>query len=290
MNKINLILQEMLDAKPEYVTPLTLSNNDVFAVRMDKETSYILKCFERNRYGACERELGMRECLRRFSDIAFPRIIKSVELSGSRHVLMERIVGDSLKEVWEEDNERACQEMSTLGSMLASLHGIPVAHARSFLTQEEVLYTEQYFSWMLKTITPYLGLNNQRRLLSRCYDIVTNSGVENVVIHGDFGPHQIIVDSQSRWFLVDFEYAAIGPFADDLGGTEVRLEQAKFPNIDAFLTGYRDHCPVLTSYEPVRSAFKTYNLLAMLTYTIAHQDKEPPIGELKRLEQLLAGL
>jgi len=25
MNKINLILQEMLDAKPEYVTPLTLS-------------------------------------------------------------------------------------------------------------------------------------------------------------------------------------------------------------------------------------------------------------------------
>jgi hypothetical protein len=138
--------------------------------------------------------------------------------------------------------------------------------------------------------TLYLGFNNQRRLLSRCYDIVTSSGVEDVVIHGDFGPHQIIVDSQSLWFLVDFEYAAIGPSADDLGGTEVRLEQAKFPNIDAFLTGYGGHRLVLTGYGPVRSAFKAYNLLAMLTYTIAHQDKEPPTGELKRLEQLLASL
>jgi RIO-like serine/threonine protein kinase len=89
--------------------------------------------------------------------------------------------------------------------MRGSLHEIPVAEARHFLEREEVLFAESHFVWMMNTIAPYLTAASQTLLLRKCYDVVTSSSVEEVVIHADFGPHQIIVDSQGRWILIDFE-------------------------------------------------------------------------------------
>ena len=189
--------------------------------------------------------------------------------------------------------QRAGREMSALGEMLAALHGVPVKQVKGFLTREEVLYSKhskQHFTWMTETIAPYLKVSKHLKLLSKCYEIVVNSEVEEVVIHGDFGPHQVIVDSQGRWVLVDFEYAAISAFADDLAGAEVRLEQVRYPVIAAFLTGYGSRRPVMAEYELVRGAYKGYNLLAMLTYGMAHRGQEPLAREVERLGWLLAEL
>jgi Ser/Thr protein kinase RdoA (MazF antagonist) len=128
---------------------------------------------------------------------------------------MEDAEGERLEEIWSKDRTRASKQMSTLGRMLGSLHEIPVAEAKHFLEREEVLYAEHYFVWMMDTIAPYLRAADQTFLLRKCYEVVMSSPVEQVVIHADFGPHQVIVDSQGQWILMDFEYAAIGTFADD---------------------------------------------------------------------------
>jgi RIO-like serine/threonine protein kinase len=202
---------------------------------------------------------------------------------------MEDVAGETLVEIWNQDHSRANKEMSILGRMLGSLHEIPVAQAEHFLAREEVLFTENYFTWMIKTITPYLSAPDQTSLLRKCYKIVKSTPVEEVVIHADFGPHQVIVDSYGQWILMDFEYAALGAFADDLAGTEVRLEKMGYSNIE-FINGYGIVRGDLSEYTPVRFAYKAYNLIAMLTYGLSQKGEKPLTGECERLERLLVCL
>lgn len=278
---------QILGEEPREMAWLESGNNDVVRVEVGDE-SYVLKCFERKRYGPYEREMGMRACLRRFSRIAFPRVVGCVERGGTRYVLMEHVDGERLEEIWRRDGRRAREEMGALGRMLGALHEIPARRASGFLEREDLLFSEAYFAWMVETITPYLRADDADRLLRTCYEAVTQTTVEEVVIHGDFGPHQVMVDAQGEWVLVDFEYAALGAFADDLGGAEVRLERATYGNVEGFLRGYGSVRGRLAAYEPVRSAYKAYNLLAILTYCLAHRGEKPPREEVDRLEGLLA--
>ena len=289
MNNIHTAIQKILGEEPYRVTSLDSGNNEVFRVKTTG-ASYVLKCYERNRYMAYEREVGMRECLRQFSHITYPSILGSTELGENRYILMEDVPGKSLIEIWNQDSTRASKEMNVLGRMLGSLHEIPVVDAKLFLEREKVLFAENYFLWMVDTITPYLKAADPTSLLRKCYEVVKSTPVEEVVIHADFGPHQVIVDSLEQWILMDFEYAALGAFADDLAGTEVRLEQKDFSNIDGFLIGYDSVRGHLSEYELVRSAYKAYNLLAMLTYGLSNRREVPSTGECERLSCLLASL
>ena len=289
VNSIYTAVYEILGGEPRQVIPLDSGNNDVLRVKTNS-ASYVLKCFQRNRYRAYEREVCMRECIQRFSPIKYPCIVGSAKLGANRYILMEDVAGETLIEIWNQDRTRANKEMSVLGRMLGSLHEIPAVQAKHFLAREGVLFTENYFVWMMKMITPYLSAPDQTSLLRKCHKTVTSTPVEEVVIHADFGPHQVIVDSQGQWILMDFEYAALGAFADDLAGTEVRLEKNGYSNIEEFLNGYGSVRGDFSEYTPVRSAYKAYNLLAIVTYGLSHRGEEPPSKECARLERLLADL
>jgi len=119
-------LREILGEEPRSVATLDSSNNDVLRVRTHS-ASYVLKCFERDRHRAYEREVGMRDCLRHFSRIEFPDIVGCTELDGIRYILMEDVAGERLDEIWSKDRTRASKQINTLGRMLGSLHEIPVA-------------------------------------------------------------------------------------------------------------------------------------------------------------------
>jgi Ser/Thr protein kinase RdoA (MazF antagonist) len=180
--------------------------------------------------------------------------------------------------------------MNLLGRMLGSIHEIPVVEAKHFLEREEVLFAENYFLWMMDTIAPYLRATYQTSLLRKCYEVIMSTPLDEVMIHADFGPHQVIVNSQGQWILMDFEYAALGAFADDLAGTEVRLEQMGCSNIEGFLGGYESVRGDISEYESVRSAYKAYNLLAILTYGLSNRREEPSTCECERLSCLLESL
>jgi thiamine kinase-like enzyme len=109
--------------------------------------------------------------------------------------------------------------------MLASLHQIPVSAAEPFLHREEKPFSEDYTLWMLERIAPYLPSPDLRAKLDSCFRTIQEAPLKETISHGDFCPHQVIVDLSGRWVLMDFEYATITPFADDLSGAEVRLER-----------------------------------------------------------------
>jgi len=286
IHNIDAILKEHFDFPGERAEVLSETNNHVFQVTDVNDKRYILKCFDSRRSNAYRREVGMRDCLDNFSDIRFPKIIRNIQVADVYYLLLEYIAGDNLQAVWDNDRSQASREMSKLGKMLASLHQIPVEKARKFLSLEDVLYSRVYFVKMKETIIPHQQKLDTEQLLEKCYGTIIQTSLKNSVTHADFGPHQIVVTKDSQWVLLDFEYAAIAPFADDLSGTEIRLEQRNYPNIDNFLCGYTKNPEILDSYNSVRNSFKAYNLLAMLTYTI-YQGKTPTKDKLERLYTLL---
>lgn len=149
---------------------------------------------------------------------------------------MEFLSGDVLLVLWRQRPESMRHEATRLGEILAAFHSVPLADAAPSLSAEETLYSEEYFRRMLEISTGFTG-GEQTAALHRCRQRILASARRDVLIHGDFGPHQIIVDGKGRWSLVDFEYAAVGSFADDVAGTELRLEQQSFP-VEGFLRGY----------------------------------------------------
>ena len=289
MNDLTEVLHNHLGLTARRIAPLSETNNQVFRVQASDNAQYLLKCFSVSRADAYQREVGMRECLAEFSDIRCPMIIRSVEVDDTHYALFEYVIGESLESLWDADQRRASNEMERLGAMLASLHQLPVEQAQAFLSYEETLYSETYFAGMADTIAPYLRAKDIERTLDGCFTIITRQDLEQVVTHADFGPHQIIASPNGQWVLLDFEFAAIAPFADDLGGAEIHLEQKHYPEIERFLNGYATLRPVLADYQPVRNAFKALNLLAMLTYAI-RRGKMPRKQELNRLSQLLSAV
>jgi Ser/Thr protein kinase RdoA (MazF antagonist) len=289
VNQLTKVLHDHLGLAARRIAPLSETNNQVFRVQAADNTPYLLKCFDATRADVYQRVAGMRECLAEFSNIGCPAILRTAEVDDIHYALFEHVVGESLESLWDSDHRRASNEMERLGAMLASLHQIPVEHAPAFLSQEKTLHSEAYLTRMADTITPYLRAKDFEKTLEACFTVVTQPNLEHVVIHADFGPHQIIASPNGQWVVLDFEFAAIAPFADDLAGTEIHLEQKHYPDLERFLDGYTTLRPVLAEYEPVRSAFKALNLLAMLTYAI-RRGQMPRKQELNRLSQLLSSV
>ncbi len=122
------------------------------------------------------------------------------------------------------------------------------------------------------------------------FDVVTSSTYEEVIIHGDFEPHQIVVGSGGEWMLMDFEYAGLGAAVDDLMGTEIRLEQKGYAGRERFLAGYERIRGSSAGDGRIKTGYKVYNLLAMLTYALAHRLEKPSLSAVGRLEELLTDL
>lgn len=286
MSDLREVLDQHLGVTVQRIGPLSETNNQVFRVQAADNTQYLLKCFDASRADAYQREVGMRECLAQYSDIKSPAIIEATEVDDTYYALFEYVLGESLESLWDSNHARASAEMERLGTMLASLHQIPVELAQEFLSFEETLYSEAHFATMAETISSYIRARDFEENLEKCFATVTEQKLEQVVTHADFGPHQIIACPDGQWVLLDFEFAAIAPFADDLSGAEVHLEQRHYPDVDRFLRGYAVLRPVLDEYQPVRNAFKALNLLAMLTYAI-RRGQMPRKQELNRLSDLL---
>jgi Ser/Thr protein kinase RdoA (MazF antagonist) len=115
---------------------------------------------------------------------------------------------------------------------------------------------------------PDVGDGGLEQALELCYRRVTEGirSLPEVIVHGDYGAHQIIVDRSGDWHLVDYEFAVRGPFADDVGGCEARLLRRGIRDRECFLRGYAKVAGSVEGYAAFRAAFMAYNLLAMLTY------------------------
>jgi hypothetical protein len=106
VNNIHTAVREIIGEEPRRVACLGSGNNDVLRVETSS-TSYVLKCFERDQHRAYGGEIGMRECLRCFTRIAFPTIVGCAELGENRYVLMRHVEGERLGEIWSKYRTQA---------------------------------------------------------------------------------------------------------------------------------------------------------------------------------------
>lgn len=268
------------------VEPVADTDGVVHTVTRDTGETYILKWFAPDQISPFEREIGMRECLHAFTDIEYPEILDRVELDGDRYLLLEFIEGEHLIGLWREEPSRVPGDMSRLGSMLGSIHAIPLASAAQVLDEDLTIHDPEFFSRMAATVEPLLS-SEEQAALSECFERVTGEALEQTVLHGDFGPHQVIVRPDGRWVLFDFEFAMTGPFADDLGGAAVRMQRFGFADTGAFLSGYEQVRSRLSEYQPVRDAFRVYLLLTILSTAIMRDGEMPPPQDLALMRRLL---
>ena len=271
------------------VEPVEDTEEIVQLVTLDSGPTYIMKCFEADQGSLVESEVAMRRVLREFTEIECPEILEIAELDGERYVLMEHIEGERLDHRWRKHPEVVPEEMARLGTMLGVLHSIPLESAQQYLDEDLSIYAKDYFAGIAAALEPYLNADEQAAL-RRCFHLVNDAQVEQTVVHGDFAPIQIIVKPDGRWVLFDFEFAMIGPFADDLSGAEVRMERLGFTQIDPFLKAYEAVQPRMAAYEPVRIAFKTYLLLTVIAASINRDGETPGAVDLERLRALIRDL
>lgn len=256
---------ERIDLREARLESLAHSNNAIFLAQQG-EAQFVLKWFTPQRQDAFQREKQMRECLARETAIDFPRLVESHSQDGHHYVLMEYVSGEPLLDRWLANEVVPDAELHRLGRLLAELHRVPLAAASTFVKPDTVLFSSAYKDKMKTLITPYLPDTDVA--IDACHQriIQANATLPHVLTHGDFGPHQIIV-SGDRWVLIDFEFATLSPFADDLAATEARLIQQEFSTAP-LLEGYFETHGRQDVYARVRRDFMAYNLLAMLTYAV----------------------
>lgn len=254
---------ERINLREGQLEPLAHSNNAVFLARQG-DAQFVLKWFTPQRHDAFQRERQMRECLAQETAIDFPHLLEISEQDGHHYALMEYVSGEPLIDRWLAAEVVPDAALHRLGRLLAELHRIPLAAASTFVEPETVLFSSAYKDRMKNLIAPYLP--DAGAAIDACHHRITeaNDRLPHVLTHGDFGPHQVIV-SGKRWVLIDFEFATLSPFADDLAGTEARLMQQGF-STTPLLEGYFVTHAWQDEYASVRRDFMAYNLLAMLTY------------------------
>ncbi len=260
--------------------PLPASHNHVYRLSHQSGT-YLLKRFPSDREQSFVRERRLNSHLVRHGWTATPRLLATHSDESGHYALYEFIEGESLSKLWDSNSARIPEDLRRLGVLLGELHAVPLQYAD--LTPEETLFTRAYFDRMSAALDP--SRTRLRVRMERCFERVSegHARLGDVVVHGDYGPHQIVVGQNERWYLLDFEFAVRGPFADDLGACEVRLARGSITRTEPLIEGYRSVCPLYGQYDRYRAAFMAYNLMAIMTYS-----RRATTADRRLLERLLS--
>jgi Ser/Thr protein kinase RdoA (MazF antagonist) len=249
---------------PDYtVTGLPASHNEVFRLSTP-DGEFILKCFPSSTpRHKTDRQIA--EHLRAADPRLAPELVATASDATHQYHLQRYLTGSSLAALWQADSTRIAGDLEKLGQLLALLHSVPLPE--DGIEPEQTLFTRRYYEAMrtrAEEVTAGIG-----GYLDACYVRVVEANRElpHVLVHGDYGAHQIIVGRDQIWHLTDYEFAVRGPRADDLGGCEARLLRHGVRDRAAFLAGYNHRGAGLDNYTYYREAFIAYNMLAMLTYS-----------------------
>jgi Ser/Thr protein kinase RdoA (MazF antagonist) len=185
----------MLGPGTTELIPLPASHNDVFRLS-HRSNTYLLKRFPPDKKHALVREMRLSRHFVRHGWTATPRLLATYSDDSGHFALYEFIEGDSLSELWEACPARIPEDLRRLGVLLGELHEVPLHDAN--LTPEETLFTGAYFERMCAALDP--GSTRLRAGMERCYERVCegHARFDDLVVHGDYGPHQIVVGQNER--------------------------------------------------------------------------------------------
>ena len=224
---------------------LSEGTNVVFAAG----AQYIVKLYPPHWHRLCSVERVVAEHLHGKLGIATPAIVAAGELEGWPYLVMQRLAGRYLGDVWDAMAPANQLQLATdLGALVAQLHALPThglegldTHWPAFVADRVRHCVQRHRdqgmaeTWLAQVPT-YLA--HAQPLYPRSFS--------PVIVSGDIHQyHLLVVEAQGEWCLAglfDFDDARIGFHEYDLAATGLFLMHGRPQLLRTFLQayGYRD--------------------------------------------------
>ena len=238
----------------------------------DDQKPYLVKYIKGHEQHAFLIEKNMYSFLASQLNLQMPNIIDIGFFSGYVYMLREVVIGYTLDVAMQKHPTSAKALCEQAGIILAKLH-LKTYEQKGFLNEK-------------LDITPYPIFSNEefQKLLDVCmnHQLITKEAFDvlksidiayyfdrfpNVLCHGDYHLKNIIADQQSIKTIIDLEWLSSAPFADDVAGFHVALEQHGFKDyVEYFYQGYQQIKPIDSFYFEHIQFYKLYRIITMTSY------------------------
>jgi len=214
------------------------AGNDVFECvgKMDnKNINFIVKS-ERGKFANFENEINV---LPKLKNIPVPNIIESGKVKNYTYIVLSKIEGDKLSDIFKENDVSTLQRHNYLfkyGLTLANIHNIKLdrvqARQRPINDYPSTEVYKDLDKWELSIIN-YLK------------ETRPNEFKFDTFIHGDFHYGNILWENNEISGILDWEYSGIGFKEQDIAWALILRPGQKFMNnyddIKSFLEGYNSN-------------------------------------------------
>ncbi len=227
------------------------------------DSKYVIKLFSPAYTIDCQREESALRHIEGRLKIPTPKIVATGELDGWPYVVMTRLHGQLLSDVWDfvssKDRLRLCEE---LGQILAQLHAIPTENLDLFRMNWADFVSGQYKACIKRQAQ--VGLNKAwlDSLPSWLETLDIKSCAEcpkQVFLHTEIMRQHLFVENTSLGWqytgLFDFEPAMLGDPAYDFASVSLFISGGDPHLLSAVLKGYGH------TFANAPDKFMTYALL-----------------------------
>jgi hygromycin-B 7''-O-kinase len=224
---------------------LSEGTNVVFAAG----TQYIIKLYPPHWRRLCAVERLVAEHLHGKLSVTTPEIVEAGELEGWPYLVMQRLSGRYLAEVWDHLPLAAQQQLVTdLGALVAQLHALPTDGLDALDADWPALVDDRIRGCVARHREqgmPEAWLEQLPAYLAHAQPLYPPAFAPSIVSGDIHQGHLLVEDAQGHWRLAglfDFDDARIGFAEYDLAATGLFLMYNRPHLLRAFLQayGYRD--------------------------------------------------
>lgn len=208
------------------------AGNDVVEAIADiknKEENVYIK-FERSKMANFETEY---KHLKLLSDInIFPKVIEFGSVNGKNYIILEKIEGDRLSDIFKQDKKDKETYLKEYGKTLSQIHNIK---NRGF---------DKAFQRPINEVPK--NYKNSDEFSEKIIKYLEENKIEKdnkTFIHGDFHYANVLFKNQKVNGIIDLEYSGLGFKEQDIAWALILRPGQKFmdniDDINLFLDGYR---------------------------------------------------
>jgi hygromycin-B 7''-O-kinase len=220
---------------------LSEGTNIIFAAG----TQHIIKLYPPHWRRLCAVERLVAEHLHAKLSVTTPEIVAANELEGWPYLVMQRLAGRYLAEVWNHLPLATQQRLATdLGALLAQLHALPTHGLDALDADWPVLVDDRIHDCVARHREqgmPEAWLEQLPAYLAHAQPLYPPSFAP-AIVSGDIHQYHLLVDDrQGQWRLTglfDFDDARIGFHEYDLAATGLFLMYGRPQLLRAFLQTY----------------------------------------------------
>jgi aminoglycoside phosphotransferase (APT) family kinase protein len=161
---------------------------------------------------------------------------------GAPFIIMEKLPGGSLMDVYMKNPQKRKRVLNTLGKLYVDLHRHP---RKSFPIKPRYRSTQGRIKYLLNRYLKYLKSQGFESLLPALSwleahrSLISNTPV--TVIHGDFHPMNVLLRADGTPVVLDWTQVDVGDFREDLAWTKMLASTILDPALgEAIVSSYEE--------------------------------------------------